>query len=187
MSEKLIVRHCAPTLAGIKTANLFSVKITSKAELYENIRAMNKRFRYKGLCFIPLSVCDKKALIYVFRPKKLKEDFSSPLAAKFLLKMGYTPDCSEGCGRCICLLRSRLVKNGEFPHEIGLFLGYPPADVKGFIENNASCEKCVGCWKVYSDVNAALKTFSRYKKCTEVYNRHFENGASLDKLTVKSA
>ena len=40
--------------------------------------------------------------------------------------------------------------NGEeaFPHEIGLFLGYPPEDVDAFIKNGAAGEKCIGMWKV---------------------------------------
>ena len=34
----------------------------------------------------------------------------------------------------------RLADGGKFPHEIGLFLGYPPEDVSGFIENRANAE-----------------------------------------------
>ena len=38
-------------------------------------------------------------------------------------------------------MNSRLIKrlneDAEFPHEIGLFPGYPPEDVRGFIENRA--------------------------------------------------
>ena len=37
--------------------------------------------------------------------------------------------------RCIVKLIGRLQENEGFPHEIGLFLGYPPEDVLGFIEN----------------------------------------------------
>lgn len=184
MSEKLIVRHCAPTLAGLKTANMFSCMISSEDELRASIRSLNMRFRNKGICFLPLCVCKKKALIYVFRPKMLKKDFSSPLAKRLLKEHGYNVDSQSGSGACISFLRSRLGSCSDFPHEIGLFLGYPPKDVEGFIKNNAACEKCVGCWKVYSDVFSAQRTFSRYKKCTEVYTRHFDNGTTLDKLAV---
>ena len=35
-------------------------------------------------------------------------------------------------------------ESGEFPHEVGLFLGYPPEDVKGFIDHRANNFKCAG-------------------------------------------
>lgn len=67
----------------------------------------------------------------------------------------------------------RLGESDEFPHEIGLFLGYPVEDVKGFIENKASCAKCVGYWKVYGDEEKAQKLFNQYKKCTGVYKKQW--------------
>ena len=33
-------------------------------------------------------------------------------------------------------------ESGEFPHEVGLFLSYPPEDVKGFIDHRANNFKC---------------------------------------------
>ena len=33
MSEDLIVRHCAPTLAGLKTGNMFSASFADEKEL----------------------------------------------------------------------------------------------------------------------------------------------------------
>ena len=49
----------------------------------------------------------------------------------------------------------------DFPHEIGLFLGYPPLDVEAFIKNNAR-DYC-GChyWKVYHDMNQAHELRTR--------------------------
>ena len=35
-------------------------------------------------------------------------------------------------------------ESGEFPHEVGLFLSYPPEDVKGFIDHRANDFKCAG-------------------------------------------
>ncbi|MBP0060806.1 MAG: DUF3793 family protein [Eubacterium sp.] len=41
-------------------------------------------------------------------------------------------------------------------------LGYPAEDVQGFIENETKECKCVGCWKVYGDVEQAQKKFEQY-------------------------
>ena len=72
----------------------------------------------------------------------------------------------------------------EFPHEVGLFLSYPPEDVKGFIENRAANAKCTGVWKVYGDEWQARQTFAKYKKCTQVYCERWQSGSGLDKLAV---
>ncbi|HAU87984.1 MAG TPA: hypothetical protein DCW90_21655 [Lachnospiraceae bacterium] len=56
----------------------------------------------------------------------------------------------------------------DFPHEVGLFLGYPVWDVKGFIEHKGQQYKLCGYWKVYDDVPGALCKFEEYdwiKKC----------------------
>ena len=81
-------------------------------------------------------------------------------------------------------LIARLHENADFPHEIGLFLGYPPEDVDGFIRNGARCAKCVGPWKVYGDEQAARCKFAQYRKCTNVYRDCLKKYNSFDRLVV---
>ena len=181
MSEEMIIHHCSPTLAGLKTASLFSCTYTSTEELKQLIRKFNRMLSSKGLRFLPLRISENHALIYVYRPNKLKDDLANSEADLILKNRGY---CEKSPERCIVKLINRLKESEDFPHEIGLFLGYPPEDVRGFIENNAKCCKCVGCWKVYGEVEEAQKTFARYKKCTDVYTRQLKKGRSIEKLTV---
>lgn len=184
MPEDLIVRHCSPTLAGLKTGNLFSCSFTEKEELFCDIRVINKKLVPKGLRLIPLNYSNGRALLYLFRPKKLKADLSEESTAQMLKCRGYSTDRVD---RCVNQLAGKLCCENEFPHEIGLFLGYPPEDVKGFIENRASDCKCVGCWKVYGDVKSAEKQFGKYKKCTAVYCSQWAKGTSIEHLAVGDA
>ena len=78
----------------------------------------------------------------------------------------------------------RLREAEEFPHEIGLFLSYPPEDVRGFIQSPVCGFKCVGCWKVYGDAAAARRTFGQYRRCTERFCARFAQGTTLDRLAV---
>lgn len=181
MSEELLVKHCSPTLAGIKTGNLFSVNFKNADELRACVRDWNKALSPKGLRIMPMRFDNGRALIYVYRPSKLSKDLSESLAGDMLNSLGYGGKTPE---RCVSELMKRLRRNEDFPHEIGLFLGYPPEDVKGFIENKACGCKYKGCWKVYGDETAARKTFAKYKKCTAIYCELFKKGRSLDKLTV---
>ncbi len=181
MCEQLIIRHCSPTLAGIKTANIFTYHYTDKEMLCREIRGLNGRLTAKGLCILPLRIDEKKAVVYVCRPHKLEQDLRDSIAIKLLEEYGYP---SHSPFPCILKLADRLSRESDFPHEIGLFLGYPPEDVEGFIRHGAKDYKCVGAWKVYGDAEKAEKLFSRYKKCADVYGRLFEKGKSLEHLTV---
>ena len=81
-------------------------------------------------------------------------------------------------------LAERLCCEGDFPHEIGVFLGYPLADVIGFIQNRGKNFTACGYWKVYTDPTAAQAEFDRYKKCERIYARCYYNGTPIRRLTV---
>ena len=181
MSADLLIRHCSPTLAGIKTGNLFSLMYSSTYEMVSMVSNWNKELTAKGIRILPLKYSNKRALIYVFRPKELEADLLSEDAQSLLTRLGYP---CEKVSFCLHELIIRLNKEEEFPHEIGLFLSYPAEDVKGFINNNAQCAKCVGCWKVYGDEVKAKKQFDRYKKCTEIYCKHWAQGCCIARLAV---
>ena len=135
MSEEEIVRLGAPTLAGIKTGSLFTCAYTSRKSVEESLRQLNRCFAPKGLCLLPLRYSEKNVLLYLFRPAELSRDLQNSEAAELLRQEGYP---CESCGKCLAALTRKLRSGEEFPHEIGLFLSYPPEDVKGFIENRAA-------------------------------------------------
>lgn len=182
MPEDFLIRNCAPTLAGLKTGNMFTCPFESKEELLDSVRRMNKRLGSKGLRILPLKFSEKRALIYLYRPAKLRSDLSHETAAALLRRQGYN---TGSCEQCVVKLIQKLRQQEEFPHEIGLFLGYPPEDVRGFMECGPACCKCTGCWKVYGDEEAAKKKFSQYKKCTRVYCDQWAKGKDIERLAVK--
>ena len=181
MSEETIIRHCSPTLAGLKTGNLFSFLYENHEEMRSAIRAWNQKLRGKGIRVLPLRYKNGSALIYFYRPVLLSRDLENEETCRILAERGYN---LSTCERCIVHLIKRLSQSNEFPHELGLFLGYPPEDVCGFIKNKARGFKCVGSWKVYGDAEKAQKLFSRSKKCTQVYQDQWANGKSIERLTV---
>jgi len=183
MSEQVLVNNCSPTFAGIKTGNLFNCKYSDKQSLIDEISSFNRAERKKGVRMIPLLFKNDCALIYVYRPKMLERDLSLADASGILSTCGYNDKCPD---KCIIRLIDRLKTSLTFPHEIGLFLGYPAEDVKGFIDNKAANYKFVGCWKVYGDEEIARKTFAKYKACTNYYKKRLTECGDLDKLIVGS-
>lgn len=180
MCDALLVRHCAPTLAGLKTGAMFSCPFAGAAQMRACLRGWNAQLRGKGLHVLPLRCYRGRTLIYIYRRSALARDLAHPQTIRLLAGSGYPCPYPE---RCIAHLMARLRQGPAFPHEIGLFLGYPPNDVRGFIRDPAAC-KYTGCWKVYGNVRAARTLFARYRECTRLNVVRLALGASLEQLTV---
>lgn len=180
MSNEMLIRCCAPTMACLKTGNMFSCPYENRAQMTKELRELNRRLGKKGLRILPLKWTESKVLVYVFRPKQLESDLRHTLSRKLLSECGY--NCGSA-GAALARLISRMRESDDFPHEVGLFLGYPPADVDGFMHRKEEFKAC-GLWKVYDDVEGAFRQFQRCRHCTEVYLRCYARGFSLEKLAV---
>ena len=183
MLEKYLIEHCSPTLASLKTANLVNVLFDNEALLASSLERINNELQGTGVCLLVLKKSENSALVYAVRKSKLASDLQKDGVAEFLRRYGYENTDVEAC---IERLKCRLIYTDEFPHEIGIFLGYPLDDVKGFIENAGQNSKCTGCWKVYCNECEAIKTFAKFNKCKEVYTKLWLKGRSLAKLTVRA-
>lgn len=179
--EMMIAKMCAPTLAGLKTGSLYRYRYTTRSEMLKAVREWNRKLSPKGVILVTLRFEEQNALIYAFRPKQLRKDFRTENVAKLLREFGYNPEKKENC---IATLIERISEGRDFPHEIGLFLGYPPEDVRGFIENRAGGYKAVGCWKVYGDETEAKRKFETYRRCTNWFVKRLSGGERLERLTV---
>ena len=183
MSEDILIDLCSPTLAGLKTASLINVAYENEESVRDDMRGLNERFASKGLRAVPLQYKNGRALVYIYRPEQLSRDISGERAAALLAERGYSVNSAA---RCVAHLARRINRNGDFPHEIGFFLGYPAEDVVGYIKNGGRASKACGFWKGYGDVASAEKKFDLCRKCCSVYRRCWKNGKSLDELTVRT-
>ena len=181
MFEKILIDHCSPTLAGIKTANLVNISLNSREELLSELREINSRLSGKGVRAFPLKMGERSMMLYLYRPGRLQMDLKDPDAMNLLASLGYSP---EQTGRCLAMLSKKIMDGSDFPHEIGLFLGYPPSDVRAFMENKGSGYKYVGLWKVYGNLGSALSYFNKCKQCSRIYRDQWSRGHSIEQLTV---
>lgn len=181
MLEEYLIGNCSPTLASLKTANLFSMPYETEHELKEQIEYWNVQMREKGISVILLRRHEKRALIYVCRKARLEKNLRKPGVQTFLSGYGYSDLDAD---HALAHLKERLAGQEGFPHEIGIFLDYPLGDVIGFIENAGRNFKCSGCWKVYCNECETAKLFAQYKKCRDVYLKLWQRGRSVLQLTV---
>lgn len=182
--ESLIAFHCAPALAGIKAANLFTWRHVQARSADGSLEAARARLAAFDISMETLCRCERYALILVYREELLRKAFT-PEAETFLEGYGYPAGSSVA--EKLSHLKSRLTACGEFPHEIGVFLDYPLADVKGFIENRGGGYKACGLWKVYGDKDGTLALFERYKRCTEYFCKKLEAGWGMTQLLASPA
>lgn len=176
-----IVRHCAPTLAGIKCGSMFRVN-SDLHGILNQVSNLEYSLMHRGLRIETLVMDDDSCLLYVYRPKLLEARLADPEVRDFLACYGYSV---RGCTLTLAELFERFTRCPTVPPEVGIFLDYPMEDVRGYIENEGRCSRCIGCWKVYGDVESAERRFQSYKRCRDVFSRRLSEGCSLVKLTVK--
>lgn len=176
-----IVRHCAPTLAGFKCGSMFRVN-SDPHGILEQVSGLEYELSHRGLRIDFLVVDDEGCLLYVYRPKLLEVRLRDREVRDFLAGYGYAVN---GCTSTLAELFDRFTHCPLMPPEVGIFLDYPIEDVRGYIENEGRCSRCIGCWKVYGDVEAAERRFQSYKRCRDVYSRRLAQGISLVRLTVR--
>ena len=185
MLEQYLVDQCSPTLAGLKTGSLFTIHGKDPECIKCEVQRINRILYGKGLLLLPLKTTSGYSLLYLYRPGFLKRDLCNKKCTSLLQDFGYT---SSHPSKCLVRLIRRIRENGSFPHEIGLFLGYPPEDVRGFIENphcKSRCQACNGgCWKVYHEPEKAQVLFEKYEQCTQNYRKRLTEGASIEQLAV---
>ncbi len=130
-----------------------SVYHGDEAELEREVTDWNRQMRGKGIFLQVLRKKEGRALVYVCRFSRLEEDMQKPGTAEFLKQCGY--EKAEPAA-ALDRLRRKLQSEDGFPHEIGLFLGYPLGDVVGFIVNAGRNYALTGYWKVYTNVVSRL-------------------------------
>ncbi len=178
--ENEIVTHCAPTIMGLKPANLVSFSKMKWPNIQDLLMIYEKLFSQYGIQMKVVCSCKLHYLLLIYRADLLENYLSDPEVESFLIEEGYE-NCENAEDYIECLAL-RYGKNQQCPHEIGIFLGYPLEDVKGFIKYKGNQFKYCGIWKVYGDVNNAIETFTAYRQCCQIALKALQNGYGITQL-----
>ena len=165
--EHALVYHCAPSMVGIKAADLFSWPLIDQKELDAYTAALQVR----DITLRVMRRSRQRMLLLVYRRSCLERRLSCPAVRRMLEEEGYPV---EGDVETLLDCLAGRLQQQEFPHEIGLFLGYPPEDVEGFRRCKGRDFKLCGRWKVYGDQDAAQRYFRRCDRCRDLLCRRLE-------------
>lgn len=176
--ESILAYFCSPVLLGEKMSNLVSISKLENFAIEKAVDLYNEKFEKFKIRLKTICECGSRMLILVYNEESLgKHLIEDERITQLLSIFGYKK--SKSLGYYLNILSVRM-KKYSFPHEIGIFLGYPIEDVLGFIEHGGKNYKYSGYWKVYSDVDKALKLFDRYEKLRNFVMEKIELGCNLD-------
>ena len=131
--ETMLAFHGAPTLEGIKPGSLISFNKQRIKNCHLILKRYKKCMECKGIRFFIISETDNWLLLFIYRQNALNQVIQEDKIQEFLSFYGYVN--LKNLNQCLNYLKTRMSLQKGFPHEIGIFLGYPLEDVKGFIEN----------------------------------------------------
>ena len=180
MNEFLLVNYASQTLANRKLANLFTFKNTHNIDMEKMVAEWNEILNKKNIYVEILNNKASSAQIYAYRPDKLTYVLNQTKVKNLLTGLGYK---TNDLDQCIRHLKYRFQKE-SFPHEIGIFLGYPYEDVVGFIENKGDKFLANGYWKVYAKKDEKIKLFETYNKIRKSYKRIYKSHGDLSRLCL---
>jgi hypothetical protein len=174
--ELQLAMQCAPLIAGLKISNLLKIR----RDEFESMKAI---LESGIISWYVIRENGGMMTVLLFHAESLESYLSQGESVEILKKAGYKSVSLD----CVLAEFSRRYKyymeaRNEFPHEIGLLLGYPIEDVKGFIAHRGDNSLCGGYWKVYAHKEKKLKLFDMFERAKESMIRLLYCGVSMEDI-----
>lgn len=180
-TNDIFIHYLAPTLCEIKPSNLFTLAKSDFSET--DIRQWKNKLKKQNLHLNFFTTSSSRWMIFAYDLVWIRKILSDSFTQAYLRGKGYS-NPSDAL-RTLEELFTRLQNQSEFPHEVGIFLGYPIEDVLRFEENGGrNCKYC-GYWKSYCNPEEAKKCCTRYKHCSQMCKLWFEEGLSVPQIIKK--
>ncbi len=165
-----LMLECSEVLAGVKPANLISIVNRTRPcgrNLYQLWQSHHEELssKFANLAFIELQTRPQALLLLCYNREELDRNLAHAGIRTLLHKSGY--DAGASCEDLVGELCRRINKCDSFPHEIGLFIGYPAKDVAAFMGLVKLPFACQGPWKIYGNPLQSLALADQYRCCRQ--------------------
>ena len=174
--ETQLALQCAPLITGIKISNLLIIPA-------ENEKVLRAVLMHTGICFYRLLKSEDWITFLLFRRNLLEEYINRTDIRNFFQREGYK---EFGLGYILRTFQIRyhsyMTREQIFPHEMGLLLGYPIEDVRGFIDHAGEQYLYSGYWKVYQDVETKKRIFEQYETAKETLIQLLASGIHMEEI-----
>lgn len=184
-TTNILAHYCVPTLLHQKPATLVCFNKKSeqdKERIYRCFQSEAGQFACQ--CTI---LYENRSMVFllIYQAELMDQMLFRNEVMEFMRLYGYymrNTDSNAYLNHFINRYHDYWEKGATFPHELGIFLGYPLKDVEGFIINQGKNYLLSGFWKVYHDVPNALKTFETYRRLREEAINIIKAGYKLEDL-----
>lgn len=171
--------ECAEVIAGVKPANLISLA-NKRRSCGRNLYQLWKSHGPSLLGETELEakvLADRgtSILLIFYRPDALRSLLAEKRVAVVLQKTGYPATATTE--DTLSILQSRITAD-RFPHEIGVFLGYPLKDVVGFMGWGKPRFTCQGPWKIFGNPSESLRLAEKHKRCRCLMTKMLASGCN---------
>lgn len=171
--ELQLALQCAPLITGLKISNLLNICKEDFSQMQEIIKGSH-------ISYYPLLKSGHKMIILLYHKESLERYFEEARAKRLLEKAGYESFGLEEILAEFCMRYRHYMENQmNFPHEMGLLLGYPIEDVEGFIKYKGNNSLCTGYWKVYENQDRKQKLFESFENAKESLIQLLSCGVSM--------
>lgn len=165
-----LMLECSEVLAGVKPANLISLVNRTRPcgrNLYQLWQLHHAQLakRRADLTFMVLKNGAQAVLLLCYNHDQLERHLAHAGIRALLHKAGY--EAGASCTALVNELRGRLGSSDSFPHEIGLFIGYPAKDVAAFMGLVKLPFACQGPWKIYGNPAQSLALAEQFRCCRQ--------------------
>lgn len=177
--ELLLATQCAPFLCKLAIANVLTIDTDDVAMFIIMLKSMKVKAKI-------LYRKENWVVLYLYRAEMLQKYLDKTEIRLFLMEQGYYENDLTGLINHFALrINTYYEGDSDYPHEMGIFLGYPLEDVKGFIENDGKGFLHMGYWKVYHNPEESIERFRMFDQKREWMVREVISGKSIRKLCVE--
>lgn len=174
-----LLLECSEVLAGVKPANLISLVNRTRPcgrNLYQLWQSVHQQAitRFDNLEFLVLQTKERAIMLLCYDKQLLNRHFAHVGIRTLLHKAGYQRDATVDL--LLAELQQRITDQDTFPHEIGLFIGYPAKDVAAFMGLVKLPFTCQALWKIYGNPARSLNLAESYRCCRQRMGRLLASG-----------
>lgn len=176
--ETQMALQCAPFIMGLRISNLFVVSKDKLCELYSMLQKSK-------IHYMELVEGSTKMTMFLYNEEDMLAYMSDERVLAAMTRMGYqNVDFHEMLYKFKDRYKAYMAGEGDFPHEMGFFLGYPYEDVVGYIMNNGKNSLLTGYWKVYDNVSKKAKLFQGFETAKDMVIRYIAAGLSIPEIRL---
>lgn len=181
---RFLLVKTAAVRCGVKPGELLRVRHCYEDRNDQGLRiCLNRRDIYfcLKLDYIELRVEEGSSLVLFYNPEKLARTLSERRNRYWLAKVGYGQDGTMD--DYLRELRTRFEQASEpkqFPHEVGIFIGYPLKDVIGFVKHLPATPLHNGTWRVYGNVLESVRRMRLFKAIEDFAGTALSQSSDLE-------